>query len=69
MRELQQPHFAILPRLELGLDNGYFDVQIVFRQIEIGGEKLNGYAAGAPSNREPSRFVGPLDPIKIEQLC
>src|SRR5687768_13410212 len=66
---VERPHtaqLAMLARDQALLHRRQLDVQILVRQIEIGGEHL-GDAVALPRDGEGGRLVAPADAIEIEE--
>jgi hypothetical protein len=65
----QGPNFAVLLGDELLAHRGDLDVEVLFREKEVGSEILAGPALSIPGNGKSSRLVLPGNSIEIEQGC
>ena len=64
----QQLHFAIFLGHQRLLHGGEFDVEVEFRQVEVGREGFRDVAVFVPLQRKAARLIFPLDAVEIQQI-
>ena len=63
----QPPHFAVLLGHQLLVHRRYLDEEVIFEEVEVGGEEPGRSSFLVPGQREGTRFVGPGNTVEVEQ--